>query len=191
MRLPSRAHLLLHQAAASPPTSDANIFSKQAGVPGLSAERRLIITACLLQMQARICSVLKKWVEASYEELPKGVISLLLAFVRGKLLRQRQPAYAPMVGSLTSRRRLFVMTVKLIRPLQRHTHWSCPSQDVLVCCVGKSSLAMPTSSITCRLNQKCQGTSAGLLLSSALFLSFFVLVACLTVPNLFSGLPDL
>lgn len=44
--------------------------------------------------------MLKKWVEASYEELPRGVISLLLAFVRGKLLRQRQPAYAPMAHSL-------------------------------------------------------------------------------------------
>jgi hypothetical protein len=41
--------------------------------------------------------VLKKWVEANYEELPRGVVDLLLAFVRGRLLRQRQPAYAPMV----------------------------------------------------------------------------------------------
>jgi hypothetical protein len=44
--------------------------------------------------------VLKKWVEANYEELPKGVVDLLLAFVRGRLLRQRHPAYGPMVRFL-------------------------------------------------------------------------------------------
>lgn len=81
---------------AQPSEIETETFAKQVARTLHLWSGEFLLT-CTPFGKARICSVLKKWVEAHYDELPRGVIDLLLAFVRGRLLRQKHPAYSPMV----------------------------------------------------------------------------------------------
>jgi hypothetical protein len=83
---------LVPPAISSAPTSPESLSPRTAAI--LEAEPEIFAK------QVRICSVIKKWIDQHFEDLPTSVIYLLKLFVRGKIMRERNPINMPMANSI-------------------------------------------------------------------------------------------